>query len=399
MASAPRRWIAAAALLAAVAGGVMLLSRRPDQSRTVSTVAAPAATTIAGSRVGFSPGADILWASPQDQARELDLMAATGAHWLRLDFPWPSIEPTKGKWNWAPFDSIVAAARVRGFEIVGLPGYAPSWAAQAVSPGVPPVAPAAYASFVGALATRYGPQGLHVWELWNEPNLQPSWGAKPDAKAYAALLKAGGASIRAADPTARILSGGLAPATDAGDGTEISPVTFVKGIYAAGAGTSLDAVAIHPYSYPAMPRDPSTGSWNTYERLPLVHDVMAANGDDAKQVWLTEFGAPTGSASGAVSLDAQVKVARAGLLGAQDWAWSGPIFWYAARDRGTDPADREANFGLVRMDFSPKPAYSAFTETIDRSASAPAPFNDLFVPPTDLPTNATQIIRGLTIER
>jgi hypothetical protein len=240
---------------------------------------------------------------------------------------------------------------------------------------------------------------VHVWELWNEPNLRGSWGAKPDAKAYAALLTAGAAAARSADPIARILTGGLAPAVDAGDGSEISPVTFVRGIYAAGARRSLDAVAVHPYSYPAMPRDPATASWNTYERLPLVHDVMAANGDDAKQIWLTEFGAPTGTAGGAVSLDVQATIARNGLLGAQDWPWSGPIFWYSARDRGTDAGDREANFGLVRMDFSAKPAYAAFVETIDRSASAPAPFNDIYVPPFGLPPGAIEIIRGLTIER
>ncbi len=398
MASVRLRSAAAAVVVAVVVGGV-LASRQPATDRTVATVPGAGATTVAASRVGFSPGADILWASAQDQARELDLMAATGAHWLRLDFPWPSVEPSKGAWNWAPFDSIVAAAHERGFEVVGIAGYAPPWAAQAVSPGVPPVAPTAYGEFVGALARRYGPQGVHVWELWNEPNLRGAWGAKPDPKAYAALLIEGAAAVRRADPIARILSGGLAPAVDAGDGSQVSPVSFVRGIYAAGAGRSLDAVAIHPYSYPAMPRDPSTGGWNTYERLPLVHDVMAANGDDAKQIWLTEFGAPTGTANGAVSPDVQATMARKGLLGAQDWAWSGPIFWYSARDRGTDPADREANFGLVRMDFSPKPAYAAFVETIDRSATAPAPFNDVYVPPPGLPPNAIEVIRGLTIER
>lgn len=398
MASVERRSIAAAVLIAVVAGGVVLVSRQPERDRTVATVPGAGATTVAASRVGFSPGADILWASAPDQARELDLMAATGAHWLRLDFPWPSVEPSKGSWNWAPFDRIVAAALQRGFEIVGIPGYAPTWASQAVSAGVPPVAPAAYGEFVGALARRYGPQGVHVWELWNEPNLLGAWGANPDPKAYAALLTAGAASARAADPITRILSGGLAPAVDAGDGSEVSPVTFVKGIYAAGAGRSLDAVAMHPYSYPALPRDPSTASWNTYERLPLVHDVMAANGDGAKQIWLTEFGAPTGTANGAVSPDVQTAMVRQGLLGIQDWAWSGPIFWYSARDRVTDLADREANFGLVRMDFSPKPAYAAFVETIDRSATAPTPFNDSYVPPPDLPPGATAIIRSLMIE-
>ncbi len=399
MGSVRRRFVAIVVTGAIVGVSALVAANRAGQDPTVSTVPGAATTTVAAGRVGFSPGADILWATPADQARELDLMAATGAHWLRLDFPWPSIEPSRGQSNWAPFDTLVGAAHQRGFEIVGLAGYAPGWATQAASPGAPPVDPTAYGRFVGALAQRYGPQGVHVWELWNEPNLRSSWSADPNPAAYAVLLEAGSAAARAADPLARILSGGLAPATDARDGSQMSPITFVTGIYSAGAGDSLDAVAIHPYSYPALPRDTSTSSWNTYQRLPLVHDVMAANGDGEKQIWLTEFGAPTGTANGAVSLTAQATMAREGLLGSLGWSWSGPLFWYALRDRGTDPADREANFGLARRDFSLKPAYSTFVATIDRSAGAPAPFNDRFVPPPGFPVGAREIVQALHRER
>src|SRR5437870_2455864 len=76
---------------------------------------------------GFSSGAQLLWESPADQAHDLDLMAATGAKWLRLDFPWPSVQPTPTTWNWAPFDNIVALAKARGFTIAGLPSYTPTW--------------------------------------------------------------------------------------------------------------------------------------------------------------------------------------------------------------------------------------------------------------------------------
>ncbi len=333
---------------------------RPDPSTSLPADRA----RIDPSRVGFSPGADLLWMSTAEQNHELDLMAATGAHWLRLDFPWPSVEPADNAWNWAPFDKIVSAAQERGFEIVGIPGYGPDWAARAASRGVPPVSTSAWSDFVAHLVARYGPTGVQVWELWNEPNLRGAWGANPDPAAYTELLVAGAAAARRADPEARVLSGGLAPAVDAGDGSEVSPVTFVEGIYAASGGSALDAVAVHPYSYPAAPRDPSTASWNTYARLPLVHDVMAAHGDGAKKVWITEFGAPTGTASGAVSESAQAAMVQQGLTGTGDWAWAGPIFWYAARDRGTNLADREANFGLLRHDFSAKPAYAVFAATV-----------------------------------
>ncbi|WP_157895275.1 hypothetical protein [Verrucomicrobium sp. GAS474] len=37
----------------------------------------------------------------------------------------------------------------------------------------------------------------------------------------------------------------------------------------------------------------------------------------------------------------------------------GPVFWYAFRDDGNDPAEQVPHFGLIRSDFSPKASYVA----------------------------------------
>ena len=57
------------------------------------------------------------------------------------------------------------------------------------------------------------------------------------------------------DPSAIVLSGGLAPAPD--DGTNINAITFLQAMYANGAQGYFDVLGYHPYSYPALP--------NTYE--------------------------------------------------------------------------------------------------------------------------------------
>jgi hypothetical protein len=44
----------------------------------------------------------------------------------------------------------------------------------------------------------------------------------------------------------------------------------------------------------------------------------------------------------------------------QGYGWAGPLFAYEGRDHGTDRSTRENFFGLVRHDFSPKPAYDAY---------------------------------------
>jgi len=49
----------------------------------------------------------------------------------------------------------------------------------------------------------------------------------------------------------------------------------------------------------------------------------------------------------------------------RSWSWSGPLFLYSYRERGTDPSDYENLFGLVTHDFQPKgPALAAFEAAV-----------------------------------
>jgi exo-beta-1,3-glucanase (GH17 family) len=87
---------------------------------------------------------------------------------------------------------------------------------------------------------------------------------------------------------------------------------------------------------------------------------MHDNGDDAKPIWATEFGAPTAGNSYAVGEAAQAnEITQAfSLLSSQ--TWGGPIFVYTYRLDWEDPTDSEAWFGIVNADFSPRPAYQAY---------------------------------------
>jgi polysaccharide biosynthesis protein PslG len=87
---------------------------------------------------------------------------------------------------------------------------------------------------------------------------------------------------------------------------------------------------------------------------------MNANGDGAKQIWPTEMGAPTGTSSQAVSERAQAQLVKDMYAKLKGWSWAGPGFLYNYRDKGTNLADREQNFGLVRFDGAPKLAYAAY---------------------------------------
>ncbi len=323
-----------------------------------------------GSEVGFSQSHLILWESDADLAADLDAMQAVGAKWVRVDFDWSSIQPTSPtKWSWAPTDRVVNAARARGLEVLAMPAYTPPWArAAGTTDKYPPTNPDHYAAFVAAATARYKPLGVRHWEIWNEPNISMFWAPKPDAAAYTTLLGKAATAIRGVDPAAVVISAGLSPAPDASDGTLVSPLTFLRRMYDNGAGPSLDAVGHHPYSFPYEPMYP--GSWNAFYTASEMHALMQQRGDGAKKIWATEVGFPTGTASGR-SVDEATQATRVRqLLSAWfDWSFHGPIFWFSMRDFSTNQSDYTSMFGLLRKDFSQKPAYAAMADVL----SAPAP--------------------------
>ncbi len=275
---------------------------------------------------------------------------------LRLDFDWSRIEPTEGVLNWTATDRIVSAASARGITVHGLITYTPAWARPAgTNDKHPPSSDADFAAFSSLVVQRYRTRGVNSWEVWNEPNIPNFWSAPggPDARRYAALLTTTAAAIHGADPTATVVTGGLAPAVDAA-GVSIAPATFLTRLFATMDSGVVQGVAIHPYSYPALPT--AALNWNTFARLPEFQQVVAAGEGRALPIWITEFGAPTGSSSSAVSVADQEAIMRDALSCLTGVNWIGPVFLYNMRDRtGGDANDVEDNFGLLRADWSPKP--------------------------------------------
>ena len=310
---------------------------------------------------GFAEGSSLLWGSDAELAARLDGIAASGAGYVRVDVDWSVAQPGPSTWNWGPIDRVVHAIRARGLDVLGLITYTPTWARPAGTPDKnPPNNPADFANFSRAAVQRYLPLGVRSWEIWNEPNSQWFWSPKPDAARYTTLLKQAYAAIKAVDPAATVMTGGFSPAPDAPDGSMIAPVTFLQRVYAAGGKGHFDAVAHHPYNYPYMPLKPEPNyNWNAFGGVtPMLHQTMVDNGDGEKKIWGTEMGAPT--VDGVTPEYVAEYVAEA-FAAWESWSYTGPLFWYSYRDAGTDPNDREDNFGLVKVDGTPKePALTAF---------------------------------------
>jgi polysaccharide biosynthesis protein PslG len=326
----------------------------------------PSGTNSFGADVfGLSTGGAIQNEDAATLSRDLDGIQSTHTRWVRVDINWAQIQGGgSSSYNWASVDRVVQGATARGIKVLGTILYTPPWARPSGTEATYGPDPGQYATFAATAVQRYAGMGVHTYEVWNEPNITSFWTSKPDPAAYTRLLKAAYPAIKGADSTATVLTGGTAPAPS--DGTQISPVDFLKGIYANGGGGSFDAVAHHPYCWPANPGDAQGWSawYQMYGTSPSLRSTMIANGDSAKKIWATEFGAPTNGPSGSyVSEATQASMLTKAYQLYRSYDWAGPLFFYQGRDQSaTDTSTRENFFGLTHNDFTAKPAYTAYQQ-------------------------------------
>jgi|WetSurMetagenome_2_1015567.scaffolds.fasta_scaffold62320_2 polysaccharide biosynthesis protein PslG len=338
--------------------------------------------SIKQNQFGVSAGGNI----PHLNQAELDTyfsqLKELGVSWMRSEFDWGTIqEESASIYNWTDTDRVVQTANKYGIHILGAINYTPAWAQASECRGTFACAPAdpnAFGTFAGQVAARYAPLGIHYWEIWNEPNIADFWKPAPDVISYVAILKSAYASIKKTDSSALILSGGLSPAGD--ENNNISPTTFMQALYEIDTTKDFDGIAFHPYSYPVIASYPA--SWNSWQQMDAIRQIMSAHGDGNKQIWLTEYGAPTGGrgtphettnldfvyGQDYMSENAQADIMRDALMTYSKLSGPiGPIFWYSLKDNGTDKSTPENFFGLLRFDGTKKPAYSVFQSAIASS--------------------------------
>ncbi len=180
---------------------------------------------------------------------------AAGVYWSRLGLSWQTIEPTNTvpeNYHWSSLDqSIAAAAAAKVKLVVTLQGN-PSWAAPTEEGPVNNLND--FKQFAGALAARY-PE-VQYWEIYNEPDNINHFGNQ--AAAYAAHLNAAYTAIKAANPAAKIVMGGVAMDwfTDQGGSFVRS---FVSDMLAACTQPCFDVGNFH--YYPVF-----RGKWESYGR-------------------------------------------------------------------------------------------------------------------------------------
>lgn len=307
--------------------------------------AAPRAVPAAG--YGFSLYGGDVQTSPDDLNREFEAVSKTTATWVRVIFDAFRIETARGQYDWRQSDLLVSTASAHGLKVLVTLSFSPEWARPPGSTwSTPPTNPADFAAFAATVVNRYKDRVFN-WEIWNEPNEQRFFDFDGDvAVEYAKLLKATYPAIKGVQPSSTVITGGLSRTG------QIPPPVFFEELYDAGARDSFDAAAMHPY---VSPGGLAADSYNGWSDVGRVHEVMAANGDGGKQIWMTEMGAPTITDGRGVSQDEQATQITDVLTAAAATGYSGPAFIFTIRDSPGRADDPEHSYGaLLTSDWQPK---------------------------------------------
>jgi hypothetical protein len=174
---------------------------------------------------------------------------------VRFAIYWDMAQPdAAGPVNFSASDAYVGAAARRGLRALPVVMRAPIWARK--HPGLsnsPPSASGvrAYGDYLQQLIGRYGPSGsfwaehpelprhpVRQWQIWNEPDGGHDWSDQPGLPAYMRLLKRAHASVKAADPGAKVVLAGLV-----GRSWE-----HLAEVYRRGGRRYFDMAAIHPFT-------------------------------------------------------------------------------------------------------------------------------------------------------
>jgi hypothetical protein len=329
---------------AAPSGGVAPAAVRRNP---VASPALPPPVVPGGVAFGFAEFYKPFW-QLGSFAQDAPVMAAAGAKWVRMDCDWSGTEPARGVYNWSRLDQAVAVASQYGLKTLCALDFGAGWDGSCPDTCKHlPVHPAYFAEFAAAVTARYPRSVMPALEVWNEPNLLGFAGPVERGNNYAALLQAVYPAVKAVDPNMTVLAGALAQqGSDSGSGT--TPSTFLSTVYASGGRGFFDAVSLHPYGVPGLAY--------ALGQLDAMHSIMAAHGDGAKMVWSTEAGESTCGVSEATQ--AQTYQDYVTNWESHTRPWLGPLFFHTLHNRMDTSDCNEHNFGILRDDGSPKPAYT-----------------------------------------
>lgn len=285
------------------------------------------------------------------------LMKEAGAGFIRMDFLWDDIEPESGKFIFDKYDEIVRILELNNIGILGILNYNARWLGGTGKWNYPPAENHFFVNYALKVVSRYR-ERIKYWEIWNEPDSSLYWAKQDGLKGYSDLLREVYSAIKKIDCETRVLNGGFA-----------NGQLSVRQFYSQGVKDYFDILNIHLFVSPFE----QSGLERAAAYPELVQQIMAENSDGDKKVWITEIGCP------GVDTGTQTKDWWLGKNPTEEEQadWLGKvlkalmkndcverIFWAFFRDTQNHWNDGTDYFGLLRGDFSRKPAFFAYKECV-----------------------------------
>lgn len=288
----------------------------------------------------FGIDAALSWygGAPKQVARSLAMMQRAGIGTVRDRLSWSQVQPTPAGVRWGRYAEVADAVNTAGLDAVQVFHDSPAWAragAKGSADRQPPTDDAAAFAFGRAYAQGLGRTVRNI-EYWNEQNSDFFRGYPYQ---YASGLKAFSSGVKSADPGIRVLIGSAAG----------KPGRFYQELYANHVANFFDLRNQHYYG--------KNVDIYGFAREELAQSERKAGiGDRAG--WLTEIGYSLRRDENGEWRDAEleqadylVKAYAAGFAAGYERVFF--FFW------GELAEAQLHTWGVVRSDFTPRPAYQA----------------------------------------
>lgn len=291
-----------------------------------------------------------------------EIMKKSGSAWVRDEIKWEVVEKEKGVYEIPEYyENFVNAFCENANKMLLILCYGnelyESWDSDVENRYVLPMPVTeegiqAYAKYCAFMAEHFKGR-VDTFEIWNEPETETFGGGKErTAEEYSKLVKAAYTAIKSANADATVIAGVTAPLSGSGSRKFLGEFLNIDNIE-----NYMDAVSVHPYGGDDYYADEDDFNYfRTFEsQISLVKGYMTSN-NISKPIWVTEVG---DSSYGVHSEKEQAtELIRTSIIAKSDPAIE-KVFIYNLIETGTEPDDRESNFGVVNRDMSVKRGYIA----------------------------------------
>lgn len=311
---------------------------------------------VVGACTHFSQGKGLLM-------QNLDRIKRAGIASIRDEVGWGAVEREKGKLAMPEqLDTYVTRAAAEGLNVLLILDYGNRLYDDGDRPRSAEAIEAfcRYAEFV---VQHFGRQ-VGMYEIWNEWDISigmpPKYRTGGSAEDYVKLLKAVYPRIKAANPGVMVMAGAC---TSGG-----VKKGWLEDIVKLGALDSCDAISIHSYNYSDKFPQRSPEACSAW--MAGVQEMLRKYKGSDVPFHVTEMGWPTHVGKNGTDPElAGSYLARLYLLARTSLSFKG-LWWYDFQDDGWKPEYNEDNFGLVRPDLTPKPAYEVLADLAPIAARA-----------------------------